>query len=95
MARVRESELGHGHVSVQVASGDCAEQFEEQYELHVGVSGCIRVGMVANARQIRTVGPLGFVADTGLAQQMSGKKKGRRSSQGLLQLHECILEALV
>ena len=30
-----KSELGYGHVPVQVAPRECAEQSEEQYELYV------------------------------------------------------------
>ena len=35
LARVRERELGYGHVAVPVVSGDAAAEFTEQYDLYV------------------------------------------------------------
>jgi len=37
MACLCELELGDGHVYLQMASRECAEQFEEQYELYVRI----------------------------------------------------------
>lgn len=39
MAGFRKLELGYGDVYFPVASRECAEQFEKQYELHVGIPG--------------------------------------------------------
>jgi hypothetical protein len=73
MAACCELELGNGHVYFQMASRKCAEQFEEQHELYVGLTfPRVPVRILLTQVQLRTIGSLGFTADVTLAQQISG-----------------------
>ena len=50
MASLCESELGHGHVAVQVVSRDNPAKSEEQYEVYVSDSIPLNVCICANSK---------------------------------------------